>query len=135
VRRAVDDARHDADGRILLVHRPKYDDWSLPKGKLEPDESDEEAALREVEEETGVHCRLGDLIGAVTYDDREGRPKVVTYWAMQPAPGSLDGTQREPDDEVDVVRWAEPEEALGLMTYERDRAILARQLGAGAPER
>ncbi len=69
---------------VLLVHRPRYDDWTLPKGKNEPGERDEDAALREVEEETGFRCTLGDPAGETRYDDSKGRPKVVRYWVMEP---------------------------------------------------
>jgi 8-oxo-dGTP diphosphatase len=104
------------DGRVAVVHRPRYDDWSLPKGKLDPGESFEEAALREVEEETGLRCRLVRELPAVKYDVR-GRLKVVRYWAME----VVDETPFVPDDEVDDVRWLEPQEALALLTYDRDR--------------
>ena len=67
---------------VLLVHRPRYDDWSLPKGKLDPGESHEEAALREVQEETGLRCRLGEELSDSRYIDSKGRPKRVRYWAM-----------------------------------------------------
>ena len=66
------------------MHRPRYDDWTLPKGKNEPGERDEDAALREVEEETGFRCTLGDPAGETRYDDSKGRPKVVRYWVMEP---------------------------------------------------
>ena len=70
------------DGRVALVHRPRYDDWSLPKGKLDEGESWEEAALREVEEETGLRCELGPEVGRTRYR-ASGRPKVVRYWLME----------------------------------------------------
>ena len=72
----------DDDGRVALVHRPRYDDWSLPKGKLDAGESFEEAALREVEEETGMRCRLLDELDPVEYRDNKGRQKLVRYWRM-----------------------------------------------------
>src|SRR5215469_10943083 len=68
------------DGKVVLVHRPKYDDWSFPKGKCDEGESDEECALREVEEETGLRCELLDEIGKTSYIDSKGRPKTVRYW-------------------------------------------------------
>jgi 8-oxo-dGTP diphosphatase len=104
------------DGRVAVVHRPKYDDWSLPKGKLDEGESFEDAALREVEEETGLRCRLVRELPAVEYEVR-GRPKLVRYWAMEVE----DETPFVPNDEVDEVRWIEPAEALALLSYDRDR--------------
>jgi 8-oxo-dGTP diphosphatase len=107
------------DGRLALVHRPRYDDWTLPKGKLDPGESFEEAALREVAEETGLRCRLVRELPAVEYEVRSG-PKVVRYWLMEVE----DETPFVPGDEVDEVRWLEPSEAPALLTYERDREVL-----------
>ncbi len=107
------------DGRVLLVHRPRYDDWTLPKGKLDPGESFEEAALREVEEETGLVCRLGRELPSTEYHDNKGRPKVVRYWLMEVERGEF-----EPNDEVDEVRWAELGEAPALLTYDRDRELV-----------
>lgn len=106
---------------VLLVHRPKYDDWSLPKGKLEPGEADEDGALREVEEETGLRCRLGPEVGRVRYRDRRDRPKVVRYWAMRKVDGRF-----TPHDEVDEVRWVSVAEAAKLASYERDVGIVRR---------
>jgi 8-oxo-dGTP diphosphatase len=108
------------------VHRPKHDDWSLPKGKLDPGESHQEAALREVEEETGVSCRLRRSLGAVSYRDSRGRRKEVRYWLMEPVAGSF-----APSREVDAIRWLRPEEALAALTYDLDRDVL--RLAAGVP--
>jgi 8-oxo-dGTP diphosphatase len=108
------------DGLVALVHRPRYDDWTLPKGKLDDGESFEEAALREVEEETGLRARLGRELPAVNYEVR-GRPKVVRYWLMEVE--SDEGFVA--NDEVDEVRWLERAEALRLLTYDRDRDVLA----------
>ena len=105
---------------VLLVHRPRYDDWSLPKGKLLPDEPDEVGALREVEEETGLVCRLGAELPPSSYVDGRGRPKRVRYWLMEPIGGSFTA-----HDEVDEVRWLDLERAAELLTYDRDRAVLA----------
>jgi 8-oxo-dGTP pyrophosphatase MutT (NUDIX family) len=108
-----------AGEEVLLVHRPKYDDWSLPKGKLEPGETDEEAAVREVAEETGLQCRLGDEIGSVSYIDRRGRPKVVRYWSMEAGEGEF-----TPHDEVDAVQWVGLDEARRVLSYDTDRRVL-----------
>jgi 8-oxo-dGTP pyrophosphatase MutT (NUDIX family) len=108
------------DGDVVLVHRPKYDDWSFPKGKAEEDESDEDCALREVREETGLRCRLGDELQSTEYIDSRGRPKRVRWWRMDPV--GDDGFA--PNDEVDEVRWVAPHEASSLLSYERDLALL-----------
>ena len=110
------------DGEVLVVHRPRYSDWSLPKGKLDPGETWEEAAVREVEEEAGVRTRLVRELPDVTYDHR-GRPKRVRYWLMELIE---DPPEFEPNDEVDAVRWASPADALELLSYERDRELLRR---------
>jgi 8-oxo-dGTP pyrophosphatase MutT (NUDIX family) len=104
---------------VLLVHRPKYDDWTLPKGKLEPGETHEQAALREVEEETGLACELGRELPSTGYRDGKGRPKVVRYWAMRPLGGAF-----SPDHEVDEVRWASVEAARRLLTHDHDRGVV-----------
>jgi 8-oxo-dGTP diphosphatase len=104
------------DGLVALVHRPRYDDWSLPKGKLDDGESFEDAALREVEEETGLRCSLVRELPAIEYEVR-GRPKLVRYWAME----VVGETPFVPNEEVDQLRWVEPREALALLTYDRDR--------------
>ena len=108
-----------ANGEVLLVHRPRYDDWSLPKGKLLAGETDEEAALREVEEETGLVCRLGAELATSEYVDARGRPKVVRYWLMEPVDGVF-----EPHDEVDEVRWLPLDRVDEQLSYERDRVVL-----------
>jgi 8-oxo-dGTP diphosphatase len=108
------------DGKVALVHRPRYDDWTLPKGKLGRGESFEEAALREVGEETGLRPRLVRELPATNYEV-SGRPKIVRYWLMD--------VEHEgpfvPNDETDQLRWVAPDEALRLLTYDRDRELLA----------
>ena len=115
------------DSRVAVVHRPEYDDWSLPKGKLDPGESPEEAALREVEEETRLRCELGPELPSTSYRDGKGRPKVVRYWQMAPVEGEF-----SPTEEVDELRWLEPDEAAALLTYEGDREPL-RAVSTGDP--
>lgn len=105
----------------LLVHRPRYDDWSLPKGKLDAGESHEQAAVREVEEETGLRCDLGVELTPVSYRDAKGRPKVVRYWVMSP---SVTDHRFEPNDEVDQLRWLPVEAARRRLSYGRDRRVL-----------
>ena len=109
------------DLELLVIHRPKYDDWTLPKGKAERGESDEECAVREVEEETGLRCKLGDELPTIRYRDRKGRFKEVRYWAMQPLSGSL----QEGNDEVDEVLWLPLDEALELLSYVHDREVVS----------
>jgi len=114
--------RRASDGsgiEVLLVHRPSYDDWSLPKGKLGPGEDDEAGALREVEEETGLRCVLGPELATSRYTDALGRPKVVRFWAMAP-----EGGEFRPNREVDRCRWLPLDDAPAALSYERDREIL-----------
>jgi 8-oxo-(d)GTP phosphatase len=115
------------DRSVALVHRPRYDDWSFPKGKLDDGEDEATAALREVEEETGLQCHLGPSVGAVTYRDRRGRAKVVRYFQMD-----ANGGRFAPNHEVDELRWVPIEDAARLLSYAHDRSLL-RQALAGLP--
>jgi 8-oxo-dGTP pyrophosphatase MutT (NUDIX family) len=108
---------------IVLVHRPRYDDWSLPKGKPDGDERDEDTALREVEEETGLRCALGAPVGETRYEDSRGRDKVVRYWLMEPPEGAR-AAPFVPNREVDEVRWLQPDAAVTLLTYPHDQELL-----------
>lgn len=114
--------RQAPDGRyeVALVHRPVRGDWSLPKGKLDPGESYESCALREVLEETGYHCRLMSFVGFTEYRDRRGRPKVVGYWIMEVLDGDFVVSH-----EVDELRWLALDVASSILTYDRDRELLA----------
>ena len=106
--------------KVLLVHRPRYDDWSFPKGKLDPGERHVQAALREVQEETGLRCRTRHELPETRYADRKGRPKRVRYWSMEPVDGEF-----VPNDEVDEVRWLSLHEADTVLSYRHDRTVLA----------
>jgi 8-oxo-dGTP diphosphatase len=108
-------------GRVAVVHRPRYDDWSLPKGKLEAGESWEQAALREVEEECGLRCELGEELASDEYTDPKGRPKTVRWWRM----GVREDLGFTPDHEVDEMRWLTPVEASQLLSYDHDRELVA----------
>lgn len=108
-----------AEVEILLVHRPRYDDWTLPKGKCDPGESYRDCARREVEEETGLRCRLGPELPDVRYTDQHGRTKRVRYWAMEPDSGSF-----VPNDEVDEVRWLGANEVAEQLSYQHDASVV-----------
>ena len=109
----------ERDGLIAVVYRPRYDDWSLPKGKLDAGESFEQAALREVVEETGLHCALGGEMEPARYRDRRGRDKIVRYWRMTVISGAF-----APNDEVDALRWLSAADALNALTYDHDQALV-----------
>ncbi|MFL6205055.1 MAG: NUDIX hydrolase [Acidimicrobiales bacterium] len=115
--------RRDDAGQVevLLIHRPVRDDWSFPKGKLDRGEDHLTAALREVEEETGLRCRALDELPETRYTDRFGRPKRVRYWSMQVEtdPGFV------PNDEVDDYRWLAQKDAHLRLSYDPDRLVLA----------
>ena len=112
--------------RVLLVHRPRYDDWSFPKGKLDPGETIEEAALREVKEETGLDCRLIRKLATLLYayqtrNTGRLRPKAVHYYLMRRVSGDIN----VPGEEVDRAEWFEFDEAARKLTYGQDRKLLA----------
>jgi len=113
--------RHGQGGavEIVLVHRPVHDDWSFPKGKLHPGETEAQAAVREVQEETGLWCRLGREVGISAYRDPKRRPKTVRYWEMTPTGGTLEAA-----NEIDDARWVPLQEAATLLTYDHDRRLL-----------
>ena len=124
--------RPDGEIEVLLVHRPRYDDWSLPKGKCEPGEGDEDCARREVAEETGLACEIGPELPSQRYRDQKGRDKVVRYWAMEAPPGV--GALVH---EVDEVVWLPLDAARRRLSYERDTEVLDALPAAlaGAEER
>lgn len=105
---------------MLLIHRPRYQDWSFPKGKAKKDETDEDCAVREVEEETGLRCALGPELAGTNYRDARGRRKQVRYWAMQ----LPEGAEATAGDGVDDWRWLPPQDAEEQLTWERDVPVL-----------
>jgi 8-oxo-dGTP diphosphatase len=117
--------RRDEEGRtrVAVIHRPKYGDWSLPKGKLEEGEGWQEAALREVKEEIGYECEVGPELPHVSYLDRKSRRKLVRYWLMEPVKGEFTA-----HDEVDELRWLTPDEAAELLTYPHDEELVGKAL-------
>ncbi|MFJ4709789.1 NUDIX hydrolase [Streptomyces anulatus] len=108
------------DVEVCLVHRPRYDDWSFPKGKLKRGEEPLAAAVREVLEETGHHCAPGDRLPTSRYAV-DGRPKEVAYWAAEATGGSFTA-----NDEVDRILWLTPDAARVRLTRPRDvRQLIA----------
>jgi 8-oxo-dGTP diphosphatase len=112
----------ESDGcvEVCLIHRPKYDDWSLPKGKLDEGEDFEEAAVREVHEEIGVRGTLTEELPPATYSDHKGRSKLVRYWLMEAG----EVPEFEVNDEVDEIKWCTPGEAARCVTYPFDAELL-----------
>ncbi len=126
-------AAGDDGVEVAVIHRPRYDDWSLPKGKLTPGEAEVDGAIREVLEETGFHVRLGRSLGETRYlkeSDGITRPKVVRWWAMEAMSGAF-----VPTREVDELRWLSLGVAHGLLTRETDRDLLERFVRGPAPTR
>jgi 8-oxo-dGTP pyrophosphatase MutT (NUDIX family) len=113
-------AMHAGEFEVLLVHRPNRNDWSLPKGKRLPRESALDCAVREVREETGLRCTVGDELAQTRYTDRRGRRKRVRYWSMQELEGEF-----SPNAEVDEVRWTRVSQLSGVLTYPRDLTVVA----------
>ena len=103
-----------------MVHRPRYDDWSLPKGKVDPGESEPVTAVREVEEETGFACELGRRLASVSYPVEQGTKK-VRYWAARALGGEF-----TPNAEVDELVWLPVSEAMLRLQYPHDRKVLRR---------
>ncbi|MGH9054596.1 MAG: NUDIX hydrolase [Acidimicrobiales bacterium] len=107
------------EAEVVLVHRPRYDDWTLPKGKVDPGETDQQAALREVREEASIDARIGAELPSTTYRDRSGKNKRVRYWAMTVVSGEPSG-----DSEVDVACWLPLARARERLTYPRDVVVV-----------
>src|SRR5690348_8114790 len=108
---------------IAIIHRPEYDDWTLPKGKIEPDETPEDCALREVREETGLRCDLKQPLGCTAYVDRRGRDKIACYWIME-----VRGGRFKPGVEVDRLLWLPVPEAVKRLSYRHDKLLVQQEL-------
>jgi 8-oxo-dGTP diphosphatase len=108
---------------IAIIHRPEYDDWTLPKGKIEPDETPEDCALREVREETGLRCGLVRPLGCTAYVDRRGRDKIACYWIME-----VRGGRFKPGIEVDRMVWLPVADAVKRLTYRHDKLLVQQEL-------
>jgi 8-oxo-dGTP pyrophosphatase MutT (NUDIX family) len=107
---------------IAIIHRPEYDDWTLPKGKIEPDETPEDCALREVREETGLRCDLKQPLGCTAYVDRRGRDKIACYWIME-----VRGGRFKPGVEVDRLLWLPVPDAVKRLTYRHDKLLVQQE--------
>jgi 8-oxo-dGTP diphosphatase len=107
---------------IAILHRPEYDDWTLPKGKIEADETPEDCALREVREETGLRCDLVQPLGCTAYVDRRGRDKLACYWVMK-----VRGGRFKPGMEVDRLLWVSVGEAVKRLTYSHDKLLVQQE--------
>jgi 8-oxo-dGTP diphosphatase len=105
--------------KVAVVYREARGDWTFPKGKLDEGESFEEAALREVVEETGITARIQRFIGSTNYTHRKGRPKIVAYYLMDVISGEF-----APNEEVDELRWVTLDEAFELLTWDRDQELI-----------
>ena len=131
-RQAPEPRNGEPEIEVAVIHRPRYDDWTLPKGKLAKNESFIDGALREVLEETGFRVRLGRALGETRYWKNVGgtqREKVVRYWAMQVAGGAF-----SPNNEVDELRWVPLAEAHSMMSYRRDQELLDRFARGPSPQ-
>jgi 8-oxo-dGTP diphosphatase len=105
--------------KVAVVYRDARGDWTFPKGKLDEGESFEEAALREVVEETGITAVIRRFVGSTNYTHRKGRPKLVAYYLMEAVSGEF-----APNEEVDELRWVTLDEAFELLTWDRDRELI-----------
>ena len=131
--RRIEGVDGEAGVEVAVIHRPRYDDWSLPKGKVSAGESDLEGAVREVLEETGYHVRVGRGLGETRYVKSDGagmRPKVVRWWAMQAEEGTFSAT-----NEVDELRWLSLADASDVVDRDSDREVLERFARGAVPTR
>lgn len=116
--------RDGAQLRILVIHRSRHEDYSLPKGKVDPGESLPQTAAREVQEETGYRVALGAPLGYIEYDLPGGRHKEVHYWTAEVNDAAFRAHRFVPNEEVDRMEWVDLERARQLLSYERDRELL-----------
>ena len=118
-----------AAGRVEVacIYREARGDWTFPKGKLDGGETFEQAALREVHEETGMRCRIVRFIGTTNYTHRKGRPKIVAYYLME-----VDNGEFSPTAEVDELVWLALESVRSHLTWDRDQELF--DLALGFPE-
>lgn len=115
----------DDKPRVLVIHRERHDDYSFPKGKVDPGETLPETAVREIWEETGFRVSLGAPIGVAEYELPSGRPKEVHYWAAEVSEAAFEDHTFEPNDEVGSIKWLSLSKAAKHLTYARDRDLLA----------
>jgi 8-oxo-dGTP pyrophosphatase MutT (NUDIX family) len=119
------------DGEVLVVHRPRYDDWSLPKGHVDDGESWSQTALREVEEETGVSATITGEAFPISYVLGDGTPKIVVFLPMRPGDDVAEELTGDPD-EVDQVAWWPIERAVSELSYPDERRVCATLSGSGS---
>jgi len=113
--------------KVLLVHRPNYDDWSFPKGKLDAGEKFKQAALREVLEETGFECKAHKpSLPSIRYQDKNRRNKEVRYWVMTALTGEF-----VPNDEVDMIAWVRWDKVVDRLSYAKDRQFFLEVIKSG----
>ncbi|GIT81663.1 ADP-ribose pyrophosphatase [Leifsonia sp. LS1] len=109
---------------VLVVHRTKYGDVTIPKGKVDPGETLPQTAVREIHEETGLKVALGLPLGVSSYPLSSGREKIVHYWAAEVSPRAIEQSTFVPNGEIAAVEWVTVKKARGYLTYERDVEIL-----------
>jgi len=112
------------DLHVAIIHRGRYQDWTFPKGKVDPGETLAEAAVREVGEETGLKVKLGVPLSTVSYQLDKAKTKTVHYWATKVSDNALSKSKFKPDEEVSEVIWLKADQAFGKLSYQHDRDLL-----------